>query len=100
LESTVSFKSRKLFSAGSGFFLKQGCRPRKKSEKAFSVIPVKLVPAQAVNGNPGNSRSSGLPPEFIPAKAGAGVTSWETFYECIMVAGASGLVVVVPELNF
>ena len=46
-----------------------------KSQKSpFSVIPAKLVPAQAESGNPGSDIFSGHPQEFTPAKAEAGVT--------------------------
>jgi hypothetical protein len=36
-------------------------------------------------GNPVFASSSGLPPEFTPAKAEAGVTIRETFYESIII---------------
>jgi hypothetical protein len=49
----------------------------------FLVIPVKLVLAKAGNGNPVFAicyMNHGFPPQFIPAKAGAGMT---TFYEVV-----------------
>jgi len=48
----------------------------KDLDSRVHVIPAKPVPEGSSRGaeNPASKKPSGLPPEFIPAKAGAGVT--------------------------